>query len=105
MQAQKALSKNGKVMGGSIMIGVRPGGQIEDQEASVFNHPSENQPPNSSMLNSSKLETSVLNRSTIRPLTQAYKVSQTEHEVLADSNTPSKNNGFVNKAMEYIFGW
>jgi hypothetical protein len=41
----------------------------------------------------------------IRPLTQAYKAAQSEHEVSMSSNTPSKNDGIVSRAMEYIFGW
>jgi len=99
MQANKALGKNGSVMGGSIMVGISP-----CSDTSVLDR-----------LNTSVLDctnTSVANLSstlgtprTIRPLTQAYKEAQEENRVVPGTNTPTRNNGLVSRAMEYVFGW
>jgi len=106
LQAKKALSKNGSVIGNTIMIGVR---QCTDE--SVLEQ------GNTTCGNASLLETSyntsnIANLSTgfgtprqIRPLTQAFKEAQAESKVVPSINTPNKNDGIVNKALEYIFGW
>lgn len=99
MQAQKALSRSGRIFGGSLMIGV----------SQCLDPPSEA----SQILDHTSAETSVLslnsslapmNRS-IRPLTQSFKAAHNEHEISALAKTPNKNSGIVGKAMEYIFGW
>lgn len=112
IQAQKALSKSGKILGGSIMIGVSPCTDtafMEEMSSVQQEH------LNGSQLNASTLDASVnnvtnssinvANKSSIRPLTQAYKNAQSDYDVLANPNTPDKANGFVTKAMEYVFGW
>lgn len=137
MQAQKALGKSNKVMGGSIMIGVSlcsdPVVTTEDNYAnnsSLLNQsqviagsscmaPSKNQMNQSvaaagvgltdrdhsvTTLNSS-LGGSYLNRSSIRPLTQAYKAAHADTDILNRTNTANMSSGIVSKAMEYIFGW
>lgn len=136
MQAQKALGKSNKVMGGSIMIGVSlcsdPVVTTDDNYAnnsSILNQshviagsssmvPLKNQMNHSvvatgggvlndhsvTTLNSS-LGGSYLNRSSIRPLTQAYKAANADADILNRTNTANKSSGFVSKAMEYIFGW
>ena len=139
MQAQKALGKSNKVMGGSIMIGVSvcsdPEVTNDDNcanNASILNHshvlagnssmaPMQNQLNHSvataaggggagladqsvTTLNSS-LGGSYLNRSSIRPLTQAYKAANGDADILNRTQTPNKSSGFVGKAMGYIFGW
>lgn len=99
MQAQKALSRSGRVFGNSLMIGVVP----------CLDPPSDNnvsqilENPESSVLS---LNSSLApqNRS-IRPLTQSFKAAHNDHDVSAIVNTPNKNSGIVSKAMEYIFGW
>ena len=113
MQAQKALGKSNKVMGGSIMIGVSlcsdPVVTTEDNYAnnsSLLNQsqviagsscmaPSKNQ-MNQSVATAgggltdrdhsvttlhSSLGGSYLNRSSIRPLTQAYKAAHADTDV------------------------
>ena len=102
MMANKAVAKNGCVLGGSIMVGIS-----HCKDTSVLD-----QLNTSSVVDSSILSTSVANLSTglatprtIRPLAQAYKESQTENKVVPGTNTPSKNDGLVSKAMEYMFGW
>ena len=41
----------------------------------------------------------------IRPLTQAYKEAQEDNKVVPGTNTPTRSNGIVSRAMEYVFGW
>jgi len=103
MQARKALSKAGSVLGGTIMIGVGPctEGSVLDQSH-----------VNTSVLENSMVGSGVANLSntfgtprTIRPLTQAFKDAQTENKVVPGVNTPNKDNGIVGKAMGYMFGW
>ena len=103
LQAQKALARSGRVFGGSLMVGVSPCTEppSEAVNASHILEQTNNQDNSVLSLNSSL---ATHNRS-IRPLTQSYKAAHNEHEVSAMANTPNKNNGFVGKAMEYIFGW
>lgn len=103
LQARKALSKNGTVLGGTIMIGVCPCTDTSVLEQSAVS---------CSVLDSSITGSGVANISnnfgtprTIRPLTQAFKEAQSENKVVPGTNTPNKNSGIVSKAMEYIFGW
>ena len=102
MMAKKTMAKNGCVLGGSIMVGIS-----NCKDTAVLDNLN-----TSSVLDSSILSTSVANLSTglatprtIRPLTQAYKEFQAETKVVPGGSTPSKNNGLVNMAMEYMFGW
>lgn len=103
LQARKALSKNGAVLGGTIMVGVAPCTELAVLDQTNVN---------SSVLDSSISGSGVANISTnfgtprtIRPLTQAFKEAQSENKVVPGTNTPNKNSGLVSKAMEYIFGW
>jgi len=103
LQARKALSKNGSVLGGTIMVGVCP--CTEDTVLQQGN-------TSSSILENSIVGSGVANISTglgtprtVRPLTQAFKEAQTENRVIPGTNTPNKSTGIVSKAMEYIFGW
>ena len=111
MQAQKALGKSNKVMGGSIMIGVSlcsdPVVTTEDNYAnnsSILNQSqviagSSSMAPSKNQMNqyvatagggqndhsvttlNSSLGGSYLNRSSIRPLTQAYKAANADTDV------------------------
>ncbi|XP_013783121.1 nucleoporin NUP53-like [Limulus polyphemus] len=103
LQAKKALSKNGKVFGGSIMVGVKPCIEKKLMDAST----KENSMLEMSTSSFQRNET--LNRSSrianIRPLTQAYKTAISDYEVVSQSQTPQKTNNFISKAMEYVFGW
>lgn len=98
LQARKALSKNGKVFSGNIMVGVVPcsdkaiTGDKENMSANLSNVMS----PDSSMVGTPK--------SNMRPLTQAYQTAHAEHEVVPKVNTPKKNDSIVSKAMQHIFG-
>lgn len=102
LQAKKALSKNGKVFGSSIMVGVRP---CIDKDIM------ETDKENISMLNSSmhSMNTSLHDfpskKKAIRPLTASFRVAKSENEVEKKNRMPQKNNNPFSKAMEYMFGW
>lgn len=94
LQARKALSKDGKVYGDAIMVGVKPciDKSVMDSSEAVC-----------SPLASSALPSTP--RSAIRPLSATYRSSTSDYQVLADRQTPRKDDSFVSKAMEYMFGW
>ncbi|KAJ3592391.1 hypothetical protein NHX12_007518 [Muraenolepis orangiensis] len=115
LQARKALSKDGKVFGDCIMVGVKPCIDKSVMEsldrASVTSsvcspcqlpstplHRGSAQNPSTPHLPSTP-------RSSMRPLSAAYKASSSDYQVLADKLTPRKDDGFVSKAMEYMLGW
>ncbi|KAL7385622.1 hypothetical protein ABVT39_025355 [Epinephelus coioides] len=98
LQARKALSKDGKVFGDAIMVGVKPciDKSVMDSCAAVSS-------PLSTSFSSSVLPSTP--RSAIRPLSAAYRNSGSDYQVVADRQTPRKDDSFVSKAMEYMFGW
>ncbi|XP_040003561.1 nucleoporin NUP35 [Xiphias gladius] len=98
LQARKALSKDGKVFGDAIMVGVKP-----CIDKSVMDSSEAVSPPLSSSFSSSALPSTP--RSAIRPLSAAYRSSGSDYQVVADRQTPRKDDSFVSKAMEYMFGW
>jgi len=101
MQANKVVTKNGSVMGGSIMIGIThctdqsvlDNGQTSVLETSVN--------PGVANLSSTLGGTP----RSIRPLTQAYKEAQEDNRVVPGTNTPTRSNGIVGRAMGCMFGW
>ncbi|XP_062287881.1 nucleoporin NUP35 [Scomber scombrus] len=98
LQARKALSKDGKVFGDAIMVGVKP-----CIDKSVMDCSEAISSPLSSSFSSSFLPSTP--RSAIRPLSAAYRSSGSDYQVVADRQTPRKDDSFVSKAMEYMFGW
>ncbi|KAM7379982.1 hypothetical protein PAMP_003313 [Pampus punctatissimus] len=98
LQARKALSKDGKVFGDAIMVGVKPciDKTVMDCSEAVSS-------PLSSSFSSSFLPSTP--RSAIRPLSASYRSSGSDYQVVADRQTPRKDDSFVSKAMEYMFGW
>ncbi|XP_014666107.1 PREDICTED: nucleoporin NUP53-like [Priapulus caudatus] len=108
LQAKKALSKNGRVFGDEIMVGVS-----RCIDKSVMAQETNSRP---SLLSTSTLGKPSVNnhaspfeqtgggRASIRPLTAAYRAASSEHEVVA-GRTPQKSNNVISNAMEYIFGW
>uniref|UniRef100_A0A3B4Y5X0 Nucleoporin NUP53 n=1 Tax=Seriola lalandi dorsalis TaxID=1841481 RepID=A0A3B4Y5X0_SERLL len=98
LQARKALSKDGKVFGDAIMVGVKPciDKSVMDSSEAVSS-------PLASSFSSSALPSTP--RSAIRPLSAAYRSSSNDYQVVADRQTPRKDDSFVSKAMEYMFGW
>ncbi|KAF3694444.1 Nucleoporin NUP53 35 kDa nucleoporin Nuclear pore complex protein Nup53 Nucleoporin Nup35 [Channa argus] len=98
LQARKALSKDGKVFGDAIMVGVKP-----CIDKSVMDSNEVVSPAPSSSFSSCALPSTP--RSAIRPLSAAYKNSGSDYQVVTDRQTPRKDDSFVSKAMEYMFGW
>ena len=86
MQAQSALGRHGRIMGGTLMIGVVP---FDGEPNASITH--NNSHMTDSRYNAGRLDNShIANISSnlgnttsrsIRPLTQAYKAAQSEHEV------------------------
>jgi len=103
LQAKKAISKNGTILGSTIMVGVAPctdTAVLDQHNASHVSPLHDNSGSGVHNINSS-----LSTPRTIRPLTQAYKDAQAEHQVVPNTNTPNKNTGFVSKAMGCMFGW
>lgn len=99
LQARKALSKNGKVFSGNIMVGVVPCSDktiTGDKENMSANLSSLMSPDNSHLMSTPKAN--------MRPLTQAYQTAHAEHEVIPKVNTPKKNDSLVSRAMQHILG-
>ncbi|XP_077986343.1 nucleoporin NUP35-like [Glandiceps talaboti] len=94
IQAKIALSKNGKVFGNSIMVGV-----TFCIEKSAMQVPSDNV----SISTPSQIECH--KSPAIRPLTAAYQAASSPYQVAPSTNAPEKNAGVVSRAMEYMFGW
>ena len=112
IQAKKALSKNGKVIGSSIMIGVRPcidKNVMEGKEGdATTSFVSSGTPSRSFSLRTASTgsqESDGQRNTPIRPLTAAYKAASSNHEVLQDGGTPQKSSNIVSKTLEYMFGW
>ena len=90
MQAQSALGRHGRVMGGTLMIGVIPSQgdrQINaSQNNSQINVQKESYSKRGNLENSAYITDISSNlvstpSKSIRPLTQAYKAALSEHEV------------------------
>lgn len=82
-EVSRALSLNGKCIGGNIMIGVQLHYNKENKE-------------NKSMI-TSPMRARSLRHSFISP--------HLTNNVIASENVPQKSTGIVSKAMEYVFGW
>ncbi|XP_077304267.1 nucleoporin NUP35 [Lithobates pipiens] len=107
LQARKALSKDGKIFGDCIMIGVKPcidKSIMESGEKTSLSSVNGIFTPPIKTLGTPTQAVSTP-RSTMRPLAAAYKASTSEYQVLSDKQTPKKDEGLVSKAMEYVFGW
>ncbi|XP_060576796.1 nucleoporin NUP35-like [Ruditapes philippinarum] len=105
IQAKKALSKNGKILGNNIMVGVS---HCIDKK--VMDGEKENDSMNTSVFSTpnnqfTSTQSGQLRNTPIRPLTSAYIAAKSENEVVQNSQAPKKNTGVISKAMEYMFGW
>lgn len=95
LQARKALSKDGKVFGDSIMVGVKPCIHKSVMEG----------PDRGSVSSPAPRGTPSTPHASMRPLSAAYKASSSDYQVVADRQTPRRDDSLVSKAMEYMFGW
>ncbi|CAF0718649.1 unnamed protein product [Brachionus calyciflorus] len=115
LQAQKALSKNGKVLANNIMVGV-----MKCIDKSVMNgqQQANNNTENKTETNTDslaslpklnrpgatvKLDRSQSLRTGIRPLGQFNRNQDVDSSV--NNKMPKKNTNVLSKAMEYMFGW
>ncbi|XP_074000855.1 nucleoporin NUP35-like isoform X1 [Numenius arquata] len=110
LQARKALSKDGRIFGESIMIGVKPcidKSVMENFERSATSSMSSVfTPPTQSVASTPGQPANYTMRiSAMRPLATAYKASTSDYQVVSDRQTPRKVESIVSKAMEYVFGW
>ncbi|XP_075714379.1 nucleoporin NUP35-like isoform X2 [Rhinoderma darwinii] len=100
LQARKALSKDGKIFGDCIMIGVKPcidKSLMEGSEkASNFSVYSVVTPPVKSISSP---------HSGMRPLAAAYRATTSPYKAFMDRQTPKKDDTLMSKALEYLFGW
>ncbi|KAM6307089.1 nucleoporin NUP35 isoform 2-T2 [Aegotheles albertisi] len=109
LQARKALSKDGRIFGESIMIGVKP--CIDKSVMESFERSSTSSmssvftPPTKSASTPVQPANTTTRISTMRPLATAYKASTSDYQVVSDRQTPRKDESIVSKAMEYVFGW
>ncbi|NXE20675.1 NUP35 protein, partial [Ardeotis kori] len=109
LQARKALSKDGRIFGESIMIGVKPcidKSVMENFErSSISSISSVFTPPTRSVGSPVQPVNNTTRISAMRPLATAYKASTSDYQVVSDRQTPRKDESIVSKAMEYVFGW
>nr|XP_054361862.1 nucleoporin NUP35 [Mirounga angustirostris] len=108
LQARKALSKDGRIFGESIMIGVKPcidKSVMENNDRCALSSPSLAFTPPIKTLGTPTQPGSTPRISTMRPLATAYKASTSDYQVISDRQTPKKDESLVSKAMEYMFGW
>ncbi|XP_075036587.1 nucleoporin NUP35 [Mixophyes fleayi] len=107
LQARKALSKDGRIFGDCIMIGVKPcidkSIMESNEKSSVTSYSSVFTPPVKNI--GTPTQQVGTPRSAMRPLAAAYKASTSDYQVLSDKQTPKKDESLVSKAMEYILGW
>lgn len=98
LQAKKALSKNGKIFSGNIMVGVKPCIEMDLMDSTKENSVLDVTSPLSNSTIIDNLEPSKPNLKNIRPLTQAYQSPKTPTQA-----TTPKSGGIVSKAMEYLW--
>ncbi|XP_013922851.1 PREDICTED: nucleoporin NUP53 isoform X1 [Thamnophis sirtalis] len=108
LQARKALSKDGRIFGESIMIGVKPcidKNVMENIDRGTVSSPTSVFTPPMKSFAAQAQPLSTQRISTMRPLATAYKASSSDYQVISDRQTPRKDESIVSKALEYIFGW
>lgn len=113
-EAQRALTCNGNIISGLIMIGVTPcmdeGVVLSPEKESrskingsmrIFSSPTK--------LNQSLQDSGNILRSpriqNARPLAAGYSQHLSPQAVRSPENVPQKSTGLVSKAMELVFGW
>nr|XP_033802472.1 nucleoporin NUP35 isoform X2 [Geotrypetes seraphini] len=108
LQARKALSKDGRVFGESIMIGVKPcidKSVMESCERTSATSTSSVFTPPVKPISTPTQPCSTPRSTTMRPLAAAYRASTSDYQVVSDRQTPKKDDSLVSKAMEFMFGW
>ncbi|XP_075465001.1 nucleoporin NUP35 isoform X2 [Ascaphus truei] len=107
LQARKALSKDGRIFGECIMIGVKScidKSVMESNDKTSASSVSSVFTPPVKTIGTPRQAVSTPRTSTMRPLAAAYKASTSDYQVVSDKQTPRKDESVVSKAMEYMFG-
>ncbi|KAJ7345562.1 hypothetical protein JRQ81_001512 [Phrynocephalus forsythii] len=108
LQARKALSKDGRIFGESIMIGVKPcidKSVMESTDRGSASPPTSVFTPPMKTPGTPVQPSSTQRISTMRPLATAYQASTSDYQVVSDRQTPRKDESIMSKALEYMFGW
>ncbi|XP_071853520.1 nucleoporin NUP35-like isoform X2 [Apostichopus japonicus] len=108
LQAKKALSKNGKIFGGNIMIGATPcidKGVMEVGKENLYSNTLAETPTSKRTVSFQEDGDYGKRKTPIRPLTAAYQAASSTHEVVPDHNTPQKSTSVISKTLEYMLGW
>ncbi|XP_043288999.1 nucleoporin Nup35 [Venturia canescens] len=116
-EAQRALTCNGNIVSGPIMIGVTPcmdEGVIltpDKENRGKFNgsmrivaSPGKSNDP-TSLLKSGHNLRSPIKIQNARPLATGYNQHLSPQAVRSPESVPQRSTGLVSKAMEYVFGW
>ncbi|XP_015586917.1 nucleoporin Nup35 [Cephus cinctus] len=113
-EAQRALSCNGNIVTGSIMIGVIPCTDegvllVSDKENHSKLNGSMRLFPSPGRIHQGQSD-SIVPRTPIRlqnarPLASGYNQHLSPQSVKSPENIPQRSTGLVSKAMEYVFGW
>ncbi|KAG8185686.1 hypothetical protein JTE90_003225 [Oedothorax gibbosus] len=101
LQAKKALSKNGKVFSGNIMIGVKPCIEMDLMESfrdDFIQESTLTKGQDSFRAAETSFEPTRPSLKNIRPLTQAYQSPSSQSPV-----TVAKSGNIVSKAFEYLW--
>lgn len=109
-EAQRALTCNGSIVSGSIMIGVIP---CTDEGVLGLSDKENRTKLNGSMrsLSAGRIERSPFNvsptmkRRKLRSLAAGYNQHFSPQATHTPENVPQRSTGIVSRAMEYVFGW
>ncbi|XP_046668686.1 nucleoporin NUP35 isoform X2 [Homalodisca vitripennis] len=118
LDARRALSYNGKILGGHTMIGVvpcrdnsQPGSALRDM-TNVLSGSGTPTTPKSPQVSRLSQQRRLLNSPCPSPFAPSPRggrqlgiSSPTENEVIGSQNTPTKSSSFVTKAVDLVFGW
>ncbi|BFZ04946.1 hypothetical protein BsWGS_07985 [Bradybaena similaris] len=97
IQAKKALSKNGRIFGGCMKIGVVPCAEKCVMEER-----------NRHLLNAKSASTSDLGAGSqvpLRPLAAAYVATRSDYEVIQGKPVPKRDESMISRLKEYMFGY
>ncbi|XP_022192935.2 nucleoporin NUP35 [Nilaparvata lugens] len=112
MEARRAYSYNGKVFGGSVMVGVVPCKDpsiVKDLLPSVPSSPvTLGRRLMSPDVGTPMNQSSHWDNSYVGPSPRARPLNRTPHpdtEVICQQNTPTKSSSVVSRTFEYFLGW
>ncbi|XP_074001934.1 nucleoporin NUP35-like [Numenius arquata] len=110
LEARKALSKDGRIFGDCIRIGVKPctdKSVMESFARSATSSMSSVFTPHTQPVASAPVQPAnrMTRFPTMRPLAPARKGYSSHYQVFLKKQTPRKGESIVSKALESVFGW